>query len=133
MKLIDSKSLLLGLGLGIIIASLLGFIFFAGYKPQLSDGEIISYARKIGMVDRFEKGDDIRRKDDGSVLFVIKENENFTDVSKRLYDAGIIESSIEFEIIIKKDKLENAIKPGEYTINYSDDTKKIIEKITTDK
>ena len=132
MKLIDSKSVLLGLGIGIIVTSLLGIIFFVGYKPQLSEGEIINYARKIGMVDRFEIGDDIKRKEDGSLLFTIREEESFTDVSKRLYDAGIIESSIEFEIIIKKDKLENAIKPGEYTISYSDDTKTIIEKITTD-
>jgi cell division protein YceG involved in septum cleavage len=131
-KLIDSKSVLLGLGIGIIITSLLGIIFFAGYKPELSDAEIINHARKIGMVDRYESGDDIRRKEDGSLLFTIHEDEIFTDVSKRLYDAGIIKSSIEFEIMIKKDKLEDAIKPGEYTISYSDDTKTIIEKITTD-
>ncbi|HHU89660.1 MAG TPA: endolytic transglycosylase MltG [Clostridiaceae bacterium] len=130
MKLIDSKSVLLGLGLGIIITSLLGIIFFVGYKPQLSDAEIISYARKLGMVDGYESGHDIRRREDGSLVFTIHEDDSFTDVSKRLYDAGIIESSIEFEIIIKKEKLENAIKPGEYTINYNDDTKKIIEKIT---
>lgn len=130
MKLIDGKSVLLGLGIGIIITSLLGIIFFMGYKPQLSDAEIISHARKIGMIDRYESGHDIRRKEDGSLLFTIYDGESFTDVSKRLYDAGIIESSIEFEIIIKKEKLENAIKPGEYTISYNDDTKKIIEKIT---
>lgn len=130
MKLIDGKSVLLGLGLGIIITSLLGIIFFAGYKPQLSDAEIISHARKLGMMDRYESGGDIRRKDDGSLLFTIHENESFTDVSRRLYEAGIIESSIEFEIMIKKDKLENSIKPGEYNISYNDDTREIIEKIT---
>jgi cell division protein YceG involved in septum cleavage len=130
-KLIDSKSVLLGLGIGVIITSLLGIIFFTGYKPELSDADIIKHARKIGMVDRYESGSDIRRKEDGSLIFIIHEDERFTDVSKRLYDAGIIESSIEFEIIIKKDKLEDAIKPGKYTISYSDDTKTIIEKITT--
>lgn len=130
MRLLDSKSIILGLGIGIIITSLLGVIFFAGYEPQLSDAEIISLARERGMVDRYESGNDIKRNQDGSLLFIIHENESSTDVSKRLYDAGIIESSIEFEIIIKKEKLENAIKPGEYTISYSDDTKSIIEKIT---
>ncbi len=130
MKLLDSKSIILGLGIGIIITSLLGIIFFAGYKPQLSDAEIISLARKLGMVDRYESGNDIKRNQDGSLLFKIHENESFTDVSKRLYDAGIIESSIEFEIIIKKENLENAIKSGEYIISYSDDTKEIIKKIT---
>jgi len=129
-KLIDGKSVLLGLGLGIIITSLLGIIFFVGYKPQLSDAEIISHARKLGMIDRFESGGDIRRKEDGSLLFTIHENESYTDVSRRLYEAGIIDSSIEFEIMIKKENLEDLIKPGEYNISYNDDTKKIIEKIT---
>lgn len=133
MKLIDGKSVLLGLGIGIIITSLLGIIFFMGYKPQLRDAEIISHARKIGMVDRYESGDDIRRKEDGSLLFTIHDNESFTDVSKRLYEANIIESSIEFEIMIKRDKLENAIKPGQYNISYNDDTRGIIEKITVPK
>ena len=40
MRLLDSKSIILGLGIGIIITSLLGVIFFAGYEPQLSDANI---------------------------------------------------------------------------------------------
>lgn len=130
MKLIDSKSVLLGLGVGIIITSLLGIIFFAGYEPQLSDAQIISLSRKLGMVDRYEFGDDIKRNEDGSLLFIIHADENYTEVSKRLYDAGIIESSIEFEIMIKKENLEESIKPGEYSIRYGDDTKLIIKRIT---
>ncbi|NLX63469.1 MAG: endolytic transglycosylase MltG [Clostridiaceae bacterium] len=133
MKLIDGKSVLLGLGLGIMLTSLLGIIFFAGYKPRLSDAEIISHARRLGMVDRYESGGDIRRKEDGSLVFTIHENESFTDVSRKLYEAGIIESSIEFEIMIKKEKLENSIKPGEYNISFNDDTREIIEKITDGK
>ena len=70
MKLIDGKSFLLGIGIGIIITSILGFIFFLGYQPQLSDGEIISRARRLGMVDRFENGGNIRRNQDGSVTFI---------------------------------------------------------------
>jgi cell division protein YceG involved in septum cleavage len=129
-KLIDSKSVVLGLGIGIIITSLLGIIFFVGYEPHLSDAQIISLARKLGMVDRYESGSDIKRNKDGSLLFTIHDGENYTDVSKRLYDAGIIESSIEFEILIKKEELEESIKPGEYSIRYNDDTKTIIKKIT---
>ncbi len=130
MKLIDGKSVLLGMGLGIIITSLLGVIFFAGYSPQLTDAEVIKLAQKLGMVDKYESNKDIKRNSDGSLLFKVYEGETFTDISKRLYDAGIIESSIEFEIIIRKDNLENAIMPGEYTIRSSDDTKSIIKKLT---
>jgi cell division protein YceG involved in septum cleavage len=129
-KLIDSKSVLLGLGIGIIITSLLGLIFFAGYEPKLSDAQIISLARKLGMVDQYESGGNIRRNEDGSLIFTIYEGEDYTEISKRLYNAGIIESSIEFDIMIKKGNLEEAIKPGEYSIRYSDDTKSIIKKIT---
>lgn len=130
MKLIDGKSVLLGMGLGIILTSLLGVIFFAGYSPQLTDAEVIRLSRKLGMVDRYDSNQDIKRDSDGSLLFTVYEGETYSDISKRLYDAGIIESSIEFEIIIKKDKLEGSIKPGEYTIRHSDDTKSIIEKLT---
>lgn len=133
MKLIDGKSVLLGLGLGIIMTSILGAIFFLGYKPQLTDAEIIRMAKKIGMVDGFTESDGIRRNPDGSICFTIEEGETLTSVSKRLYETGIIESSIEFEIMIKKENLENAIKPGQYTFSFSDEPKTIIEKITQDR
>lgn len=123
---------MLGMGLGIIITSVLGIIFFMGYKPQLSDSEIIEMGRQLGLVDKFELGSDIRRNSDGSLIFTIHENESFTEVSKRLYDAGIIESSIEFDIMLKKDGLEKSIRPGQYKISFDDTPKEIIRKITED-
>lgn len=130
MKLIDGKSVLLGMGIRIIITAILAIIFFSGVEPKLSDAEIIQRARELGMTDKYVERDDIRRNPDGSLIFVVYENDDFTSVSKRLYDEGIIESSIEFDIIIKKEKLENAIKPGSYNISYSDNTKTIIQKLT---
>lgn len=130
MKLIDGKSVLLGMGMGIIITAIIAMIFFAGVEPKSSDADIIGRARKLGMVDKYEARDDISRNPDGSLVFVVHENEEFTDVANRLYNEGIIESSIEFDIIIKKENLENAIKPGSYSIGYNDDTKTIIEKLT---
>lgn len=132
MKLIEGKSVILGMGMGIIITAIMAMIFFAGVEPKLSDADIIQRARELGMVDKYEVRDDIRRNADGSLIFVIYENEDFTSISKRLYDEGIIESSIEFDIIIKKEKLENNIKPGSYTIGYNDNTKTIIQKLIQD-
>jgi hypothetical protein len=129
-KLIDGKSVLLGMGLGIIITSVLGVIFFLGYKPHLSDREIIEMGRKLGMVDKFESSNDFTRNSDGSLVFTIHENESFTEVSKRLFEAGIIDSSIEFEIMLKKDGHEKSIKPGQYTVSFEDDLKEIIQMIT---
>ncbi|NLU33152.1 MAG: endolytic transglycosylase MltG [Clostridiaceae bacterium] len=130
MKLIDGKSVLLGIGIGIVITSILGFIFFLGYQPQLSDSEIISRARELGMVDRFEAESNIRRNQDGSVTFIVSEGESSSRVAERLYDAGLIDSSIEFEIMLKKANLQDAIKPGEYRIYFDDDTRTIIDKLT---
>lgn len=130
MKLIDGKSLLLGLGMGIVITSLLGAIYFIGYKPQLSDAEIIALSQKLGMVDPYSGDGDIRRNADGSLIFTIHEGETYTEVSQRLNEAGVINSTIEFDIIVKKQKLEQSIKPGSYTITYDDDVKSIIQKIT---
>ena len=130
MKLIDGKSVLLGIGIGIVITSILGFIFFLGYQPQLSDSEIISRARELGMVDRFEAESNIRRNQDGSVTFIVSEGESSSRVAERLYDAGLIDSSIVFEIMLKKANLQDAIKPGEYRIYFDDDTRTIIDKLT---
>ena len=86
MKLIDSKSVLLGLVYRSYYHFAARHYIFTGYKPELSDADIIKHARKIGMVDRYRSGSDIRRKEDGSLIFIIHEDERFTDVSKRLYD-----------------------------------------------
>ncbi|NLU51813.1 MAG: endolytic transglycosylase MltG [Clostridiaceae bacterium] len=133
MKLIDGKSVLLGIGLGIIIASLIGFIFFLGYKPPISDSEIISKAKNLGMVDPYEAGEDIKRSTDGSLIITVHEGESFTKVSNRLYEAGLIGSTAEFEILLKKQGLETSIKPGDYSISFHDDTKAIIKKLTQNK
>ncbi|HPU21426.1 MAG TPA: hypothetical protein PL099_00350 [Thermoclostridium caenicola] len=130
MKLIDGKSVLLGMGIGIIIASILGYIFFLGYQPQLSDGEIISRARQLGMMDRFDAAGGIIRNQDGSVTLTISEGESASQIAERLYNAGIIGSSIEFEIMVRKGNLQDAIRPGQYRIDYKEDTSAIIQKIT---
>ena len=130
MKLIDGKSILLGMGMGIIMTSILGFIFFMGYEPQDSDKEIIDKAKRLGMTDKFASEGDFVRNQDGSLTLTIKEGEDSSSVSDKLYNAGIISSSIEFDIMIKKQNLQNAIIPGQYRIDFQDDIKTIINKIT---
>ena len=115
-KLIDGKSVLLGMGIG-MLSRQFWFHFFLGYQPQLSDGEIISRARELGMMDRFEAGGSIWRNQDGSVSFTVSEGESSSLIAERLYNAGIIDSSIEFEIMLKKADSQDAIKPGEYRID----------------
>lgn len=121
---------MLGMGLGIIIASVLGFIFFMGYQPQLSDADIVERAKRLGMVDKFSQEGDVRRNPDGTLTVTIREGESYSEVSRKLYDAGVISSSIEFEIMLKKENLLESIKPGQYRISYQDDLKTIILTIT---
>lgn len=130
MKILDGKSILLGMGIGIIVASILGLIFFMGYQPQLSDAEIMERAKKLGMVDQFTRDSDIQRNPDGSLTITIAEGETYSEVSAKLQNAGLIQSSIEFEIMLKKQNLLDAIRPGQYRISHQDDLKTIITLIT---
>lgn len=130
MKLIDGKSVLFGIGIGIIIAAMLGFIFFLGYEPRLSDSEIIERAKRLGMTDITAEADGVTRNRDGSLTLVIKEGEDASAVAERLLRFGIIESSIEFELAIRRKDLQNSIKPGEYVISYQDNIDEIIGRIT---
>lgn len=54
MKNFHFKSIIIGIGMGAIITSIISMIFFAGYNPnnsKLSDKEIIERAKILGMVD----------------------------------------------------------------------------------
>ncbi|MGI6778684.1 MAG: hypothetical protein ACOX7R_11975 [Acetivibrionales bacterium] len=50
------KSLLLGIGIGIVITSVLGKVYCYGIKPvhSISEKEIKDRARELGMVDSVE-------------------------------------------------------------------------------
>lgn len=130
MKLIDGKSVLLGMGIGIIVTAILGFVFFLGYQPQLSDSEIIDRAKHLGMSDNVSRDGDFVRNRDGSLSFTINEGDTSRQVADELYAAGVIDSSIEFELAVQKDNLQDSIKPGKYNISYTDGVNAIIDMIT---
>lgn len=48
------KSMTLGIGMGIILTSLVSMIYFTGTGMKMSKEEIISEARKYGMIDKSE-------------------------------------------------------------------------------
>jgi hypothetical protein len=52
MEKFNIKSIVLGIGIGIVITSLISIIYLAGRDPKslLSDEEIIMQAEKLGMV-----------------------------------------------------------------------------------
>ncbi len=103
MKRIHSRSVLLGVGLGVIITAFLGMLFFLGYQPALSNEDIIKKAEKLGMVivpEENAKG--IVRQKDGTWNIEIVAGESISTIANQLQKAGIIESELEFEINAKK-------------------------------
>lgn len=56
MKNFHVKSMILGIGIGLIITSIISIIYLAGMKPssQMSKEEIIKKAREYGMIDSSE-------------------------------------------------------------------------------
>jgi len=54
MKKFQLRSIILGIGIGIVITSIISMIFFAGLEPKqsLSNEEIINMASELGMVKK---------------------------------------------------------------------------------
>ncbi|MCX7922405.1 MAG: endolytic transglycosylase MltG [Clostridia bacterium] len=48
------KSIVLGVGIGIILTSIISMIYLAGATPQMSKDEIIAKAKEYGMVNSYE-------------------------------------------------------------------------------
>lgn len=54
MKRFDIKSVILGIGIGIILTSIINLIYISGAKPTdiISDEEIIRRAEELGMIEK---------------------------------------------------------------------------------
>lgn len=118
MKLIDGKSLLLGVGLGVIVTALLGIVFFLGTTPSLSDDEIRERAKALCMSELTESelGEGLVQDADGSIHLRIELAEEWETLPERLAEAGIIESAMALRIRIRQQNPEFVLLPGEYLI-----------------
>lgn len=54
MRNFDNKSILLGIGMGVIIISILSIIYSAGMKQTMTKQEIVSKAKEYGMTENEE-------------------------------------------------------------------------------
>ncbi|MCX7842623.1 MAG: endolytic transglycosylase MltG [Clostridia bacterium] len=54
MKNFHITSIILGIGIGIVLTSIVSMIYLAGEKPKMSREEIINEAKKIGMLEGTE-------------------------------------------------------------------------------
>ncbi len=62
MKTIDTKSVVLGIGIGAIIISVISIIYTAGIGKNISKEEIIARAKEYGMVEKVGSVDNVKDK-----------------------------------------------------------------------
>ena len=115
MKRYHVPSLLLGFGLGLLITALTGVVFFSGADVRLTDEEIMMRAAALGMSHTGEAGLYHVQTNGGSRLELSGE-ERVSALAQRLAKAGILEASLEFEILARQEALQDPPEKGVYLL-----------------
>ncbi len=117
MKRMHGPSLLLGLGVGLVLAALMGILLSPLLSPSLSDEAVLQRAAALGMVMRPGTGvDGITALADGGWQIDLPADLRVTELAGRLKKAGILEDTLEFEIIARKEGLPQTISAGLYVL-----------------
>lgn len=143
--------LILGLGIGLIIANVLGYIYPKVVYEPMTEDMIIERAKELGMVtlresisinsekEKEEKQLEEETKKDEEVVeeleklqkeIIIEEGNTLLDVSKKLYDLELIDSEKEFQNYVYGKELQRSIKIGTFAITVGDTYEDIIYNIT---
>lgn len=142
-KKIKIAYLLLGIGIGLTVASTLYSFYPKVEYMDLSDDIIIEKARELGMVWLKENIDiesinnRVTDEEIGETVKEISEKEivvesgsSLTIVVKKLYDANLIDDIDEFILFVKDKKLDKKIRTGRYKIKLDSSHDEIIEILT---
>ena len=127
MKGFDNKSIMLGIGIGIIITSVISLIFMLGYRSEPSKDEIRTLAIKHGILDNSKTTFNPNNSDEFEL--VISDGDNVASITEKLLQSGVIESKLEFQVEINKNGMSKRIEPGIYKIKRASSIKEIIEQI----
>jgi hypothetical protein len=131
MTKIHGKSVLLGMGLGVILTALLGCIFFLGYTPEMDEAKVKSLAKKYGMI---EPGEITRIGVNGKISIEVEESDTLAQIAKKLQDTGLIKENMQFQLKVLNQKAEDKIFPGVYRDTYDMNGNLIkTEKISVDR
>lgn len=150
MKNFHIKSLILGIGIGIVMTSIISIIYLAGMDPaqNLSEEEIIRLAGKYGMVkstslltrepeQQAQRSDDQEIRDTAETKFEglevevsIKSGDTSEIVADKLLKAGLIEDRARFIKELDDMGLSTRISIGKFKIKKGIDLKSIIKMIT---
>ena len=133
-----SFSLLLGVGIGLVLSSGIGIMFFP--QGERIDPEFIkSEAKKLGMIEasdyinkeKIQAGDPETKIKD-TIIIEIPENTSDEKVAKLLKEKGLIKSEKEFIKKVREGKSSNKIQEGKFEFKKDDILDDIKEKIITD-
>ena len=120
MSELHGKSVLLGMGIGIILTAILGIIFFLGYTPEMDEAKVKELAKKYGMVEPYEQAIPLVLK--------IAEGDSITSITNKLAELGIIEDNVSFQI--KFVNCNAKIIPGTYEFRGNESEDEIINILT---
>jgi hypothetical protein len=109
MTKIHGKSVLLGMGLGVILTALLGCIFFLGYTPEMDEAKVKSLAKKYGMI---EPGEITRIGVNGKISIEVEESDTLAQIAKKLQDTGLIKENMQFVYMHFQSSYNNNSKLG---------------------
>lgn len=117
MKRMHGPSLLLGLGMGLVLAALLGVVISPLLPPSGSDAAVLRRAAALGMVMESRSNvDGITSTPDGQWRIELPSDLDMADLAERLVKAGILEDTLEFEILARKEGLSQTVKAGVYLL-----------------
>lgn len=122
MSKLHGKSVLLGMGIGIILTAILGIIFFLGYTPEMDEAKIKELAKKYGMVEPYEQI--------SMLEITITKDDTITGITKRLEQLGIVKNSVSFQIKIVNRNAKDKIQPGTYKFTGSESEDEVIDMLT---
>lgn len=135
--------LLLGIGIGIILASTLYSFYPKIEYRDLSDDIIIEKARKLGMVGIKESIDVGNYKDkitetnnnleskEEYIEIVVEKGDNLIDIANNLFKLGLIDNIDEFILLAEDKMVDKNFIYGTYRIKFNTSYSTIINILTT--
>lgn len=153
MRKVHEKSVVLGIGIGMIITAILGMIFSAGNPKELSKTEIISLAKGYGLVeDKLIYGDNASAEStntaakstiedstpiksasenvtERNIVIDIKYGSKSQDISGILLEKGVITSKEKFTAKLDLYEASTKIKTGTFMFKKNEDLDYIVKTI----
>ena len=154
MRKVHEKSIVLGVGIGMIITAIAGMIFSAGTNKELSKAEIISLAKGYGLIEQVKFLNDENSASTNSasesslapssstttidsssdnternVIIEIKDGYKSQDVIDILLEKGVITNGEDFSATMDLYKASTSINIGKFKFKKNEDLDYVVKTI----